>query len=134
MASNKFHLDPAANAIFADALRRRRGVLGYTQGEIGEKLKEATHGNFVSMIEAGKTPVPLERAPSFADALRINRSVFFLAVLKAQHPKVWKMFEEIMSDKHTREKLCNANDRSELENFASECIARIGMLPSIAYR
>lgn len=124
--AKQFFLDPAVNAIFADALKRRRSALALTQGEVGDKLKDQAHGNFVSMVENGKTPVPLDKVPSFADALRIKRSIFYLAAVKAQHPKVWEVIKTILTDRDTKELVCGAANENELENIASECITRIG--------
>jgi transcriptional regulator with XRE-family HTH domain len=81
MASYKQLLDP--NEIIA----QRRQELNLSQGELARKLSYPSI-NFISMLEAKKSKVPIERAADIADALEMDPKWFIECVLRDRHPNI----------------------------------------------
>ena len=65
----------------------RRQELRLSQTELAGKLGY-TNVNFISMVEGGKSKVPLERSIDFAEALEIDVKWFIEQVMRDRYPKV----------------------------------------------
>lgn len=65
----------------------RRLELSLTQGELARKLGYP-NPNFISMLESGKSGVPVERAIDFAKALEMSVEWFIEKVLTDRFPQI----------------------------------------------
>lgn len=59
------------------------------------------HPNVLSMIKAGATRVPLERAPALADALGLDRVAFLTACLCEYQPGLFDVLDEVYGLHHS---------------------------------
>jgi transcriptional regulator with XRE-family HTH domain len=75
------HKDPA------EIVSTRRSELSLTQTELAKKLGYQ-NVNFVSMLESGKSKIPLEKTIDIADALEMDRQWFVEVVLRQRFPVV----------------------------------------------
>ncbi|MDX5368505.1 MAG: helix-turn-helix domain-containing protein [Alphaproteobacteria bacterium] len=79
----------------ADIISMRRQELGMTQAELSNKMGFA-RANFISIVEAGRSKIPIERAIDFADALKMDRVWLIEQLLRDRFPAV----AEELFDRH----------------------------------
>jgi len=66
---------------------QRRRDLSLNQAELAKILK-CPSVNFISMIESGRSKVPVERSVEFATALEIDVKWFIEHVMRDHHPNI----------------------------------------------
>jgi DNA-binding XRE family transcriptional regulator len=66
----------------------RRRELRLTQGILAQQLGVTQH--FVYLVEAGRRPIPPERATEIADLLLLNRADFCRALVHEQLPDLYE--------------------------------------------
>jgi transcriptional regulator with XRE-family HTH domain len=81
MANYKNLSDPG------EVLAQRRQDLALSQAELAKVLAYPSV-NFISMMESGRSKVPIERSVEIAAALEIDAKWFVERVLRDRHPHV----------------------------------------------
>lgn len=76
-----------------DVIATRRSDLGITQAELAKKL-DLKSANFITILEKGRSQVPLERAPDLAKALEMDPKWFTRMVLEYRYPDVSEVLFE----------------------------------------
>ena len=71
----------------AEIVSIRRQDLGMTQAELAKRL-ELDSANFISILEAGRSKVPIERVVDFAEALKMPPNWFLMRALRERYPQV----------------------------------------------
>lgn len=66
---------------------QRRQDLSLSQAELATKLRYA-NVNFISMMESGRSKVPIERALDVANMLEVEPRWFIERVIQDRYPKI----------------------------------------------
>ena len=79
-----------------EVILTRRNDLGMTQVELVEALsrrdgKEIKSANFITIMEKGRSQVPLERAPALARVLEMDGKWFAHMLLKYRYPEFYDL-------------------------------------------
>ena len=70
-------------------IRNARIEKGWSQRELG-KMLGYDYGNFVGMIEVGKSKLPIEKVPLISELLGINPKQLFREVMIDRYPEIVK--------------------------------------------
>ena len=70
-------------------IREARLAKSWSQLELG-KMLGYDYGNFIAMIENGKSMVPIDKIPVICDILGINPKELLREVMLCKHPSVAK--------------------------------------------
>jgi ribosome-binding protein aMBF1 (putative translation factor) len=71
----------------AEIIAQARQELGLNQSELARRL-QYSNVNFISMLEAERSKVPLERAVDIAEALEIDARWFVEKVMRDRYPNI----------------------------------------------
>lgn len=71
-------------------IRDRRTQLGLTQAELASRMK-INSPEFIAQVEGGHRNITLERIPSLADALQVNRQDMVKLSLYYELPQVYRI-------------------------------------------
>jgi transcriptional regulator with XRE-family HTH domain len=73
-------------------IQKARSKKGYSLADVG-KLLGYRYGNFIGMIENGKSPLPLEKIPAICEALDLDAKELFKRVMEIRHPKLARFID-----------------------------------------
>lgn len=77
-----------------DFIRRKLDACSKSQVQIANEVG-FLKPNVLSMIKAGRTPVPLSRITALANAIDVDPKVLFTMCLMEYKPGLYKTFQEI---------------------------------------
>lgn len=77
-------------------LRAQRKSIRYSQGDITQRLGYSNL-NFISMIESGKSKIPLSRVMDFAEVYGFEKD-FVIVILRVLHRDAFDVMINIASD------------------------------------
>lgn len=70
-----------------DVVAQRRRDLQLTQAELAKRVGYS-NSNFVSMLESGKSKVPLEKAGDIAAAIEVDPKWFVELLMRERYPEI----------------------------------------------
>lgn len=80
-------------SLIGELLKRQRESLELSQKDIGDRLNYP-YFNFISMLESGRSKVPLARVSDIVKAYELPTE-FILILTKELHPETWSLICEI---------------------------------------
>lgn len=105
---------------FTNKLAVRRTNLGMSQIDVA-KMAGYQNANYISMIERGKSTIPLQSAIILADAYNLNRKDFLKAILMVRFPEIWEILLTILEG----EPDITAKSRAKIEEETEQFIERL---------
>jgi hypothetical protein len=88
--------DPMKAAAVCSVMKAHREHEKILQAEIAHEL-ELPNKNFISMVESGRSKIPVARITEFVKAYRLNPA-FSLVIIKWLRPGIWALFKSAVED------------------------------------